>query len=671
MPDLSEDPLANYDPGTPPVAPAGAVSVAQEPPAQPEHDTYTDVPPPPEPEEQEYFPPADFDQVPDEFSMDDVPPPDYDGPSDDGYAPRRDRGDNDRPHRGKLPPGTEEERAEMAELVIDTMRRCIAAAHGRFGQDVIDLAVYLMSSENALAYIDPTRRRTWKRMSEVIIACAADDPHREFDLFDIPDLEAASPAVVGEMHVVRALTKTDGLPQTPTSTWRALCDRVQRLVSLNTARQLITGIVEDLPDDELMTAFTALQPPTSRKTIVNAAVSKTAKQWEDADRLAAASRPIFRISSGYTTWDWAFTAKNPDGSLAEPLGCWAPGELHLLAAPTGNGKSALSRRLITAAAEDLVVGWGHEHAKVLIAITEEAPKIVYRAAGLAEGEPFHHLADNVVIADVGASRKRFIHAIWDLVIEAYHRSKETGMPIVDCGLPELVVLDYVGGLQEGSESEQLATETTANLLMRGVAGWRVDSQNGFSGENFAEYAGMSWPEGMENFQPAVLGFVQFRKLEGVQFYDPENKQCLISDFTVENPDGTPGWEVKPGDFRVPKQSEVRGSGILINHATSLTIMSRSRPQKNPPVTDPETKKRRLADDRARFILVKTRNGADLAFVPMRFDSNWKGERGQFYDLLAERAIEAGKLATLPSYTRPGDPILPPRPSASPFAGVAY
>ena len=246
-----------------------------------------------------------------------------------------------------------------------------------------------------------------------------------------------------------------------------------------------------------------------------------------------------------------------EGRLRPALGapgCWEPGTFHAVAAGTGHGKSALSRRLVTAAAEDLVVGWGHEHAKVLIAITEEAPKIIY----LAERQPFHHARENVVIADVGASRRRFVHAV-----------------------------------------------------------------------------------------------------------------CSEADYSVENADGTPGWQIKPGDYVVPTRSEIRGSGVLQNHLTSLSVAHRSRPQKNEKITDPATGRVRLEDDRGRIIFLKTRNGADLKFIPMLFDSNPEGLRGQYYDLLAERAIAGGKLPTAASYTQEGDPILPPRPAHSPFAGIAY
>ena len=182
---------------------------------------------------------------------------------------------------------------------------------------------------------------------------------------------------------------------------------------------------------------------------------------------------------------------------------------------------------------------------------------------------------------------------------------------------------------------------------------------------------MSWPDGMDNFQPAVLGFAQFKKLADPQWYDPNAKGGSTEDFVIPNADGSPGWEVLPGDFRIPTQGEVRGSGVLLNHATSLLVGHRSRPQKNPKVVDPVTGKIRLVDSRARWILVKTRNGSDLPFVEMRFDSLTSGLRGQFFDYRAEIAIRKGMLNPTECYREEGDPILPHRPKRSPFDGVAY
>lgn len=617
--------------------------------------------------DENYVPPADPGPEPD-MHWEDVPPPPDDVPpfpgDDAPFGPEHlelpDR-TLDRARRSL----TDE---EMADKVVETIRECFAAMHEREGSEVKDLVNYVMSSANPLKMLPQHTLRIVKRTAQVILSVALDNEDAEFNLYDLPDLQAAHPKVVAEVNLLRNRHSAGDLPGNPTSVWRALCDHVQKEHATRGALSLVDAIQEDLPADELMKVFSSLEPPTTQKTVINESFSKSAAAWIREKSQAEAERPPRRISSGYRTLDFAMTQKRGDGSFAEPLAAFGEGEVHVLAAPSGNGKSSAVRRLITAAAEDLVTGWGCEHARVLLAFTEESADVIAEAAGLMSGQPFHHLQDNIILADVGASRKRFIKAVWDLVIEAYHRSKETGLPIVDCGLPALICLDYITAIQEQGENETLASEVTMDLLLRGLAGWRLQEMEQFSGENFAAYAGMSWPSGMENFKPSVMTFAQFRKIDGAMFFDPAT--CNREDFVVENEKGEDGWNLEVNDFRVPRIADVRGSGKIAQHATTVILLHRSRPNASR-FKDPETGKYRLSDDRARWIFLKTRVAADLRFIPMRFDSNATGNRGQFYDLLGEMAIEKGAIKPLPSYTQPGDPILPRRPNKSPFHGIAY
>jgi len=558
-----------------------------------------------------------------------------------------------------------------AEKVVDTLRNCYAAMQGRNGGEMLELVAFTLSSTAVMAYLDATMTKTYDRLAEVLVSEYADDRSRTVDLEDIPGIDAASSLVRGELTLIRTRVGRDGLPKTPSATWKALVNYVQRVASRQTAMRLAAAVDAGDSDELCMDLFRKMEPPTSSRTLQNTDFSRTAKEWEESDIAAAAEAPGFRISSGYPTLDYAFTQQDGRGVDIEPRGAWGPGEFHLIAAPTGNGKSSAGRTLVRNAAEDLVKGWGREHDKVLIAITEEAPRIVYTVAGMGMGQPFHHLASSLIIANIGASRCRFIHAVWDTIIDAYHRSQETGVPIVNCGLPSLIVLDYIGGLTGEETNEAAATEKTANLLLRGVAMWDLLGMESFTGESFAAYAGMGWPAGMENYQPAVLGFAQFVKLKDPLWFDPNARGANVEDFMIPNPDGSAGWEVLPGDFRIPTQGEIRGSGVQANHSTSILILHRSRPQKNPKVFNKETGRVKLADDRARWILVKTRNGSNLPFIEMRFDSIPSGLRGQFFDRRAEHAIARGLLRPTDCYMEAGDPILPHRPVRTPFDGISY
>jgi hypothetical protein len=560
----------------------------------------------------------------------------------------------------------------LEEHIIETMRLCLAALSGRRSAEGLDMLGYILSSTAVLDSLGKNDVRRIKRLCDVLASAWGDDHASNIDYDDVPDIAAAGGAVNYEFSIITSYLTREDLPKNPAGTWRALQGKVQRVATRGQAIALATACEKDAPDEELMFTFRQITPPSVKTEVRNADFSMTAAQWEDAYRVARSRGTEYRVSSGYPTLDYALTAKDPSGSDAEAFGAFAPGELHVFAGATGNGKSAWARPLARNMAYDLVNGWGLSNAQILYAFTEETADIVLRTAGLAEGMPFHHLAKNITLANVGPSRKRLVHAVWDLVIKAYHRSQELGIPITSCELPYVIFWDYIGGTAESGEPvDTVASQINADLAMRGFAQWDPYAMETFSKESFSAYSGMPWPDGMEFFRPVVIAFAQFRKLADPVWYDPTNKACNLADFTVENADGSPGWEVRTGDFRVPTQAEIRGSGILANHATAIYTLHRSRPQKNPKVLDPVLGRYRLVDDRARIIPTKVRNSSDLTFVPMRFDSQPSGLRGQFYDVLAARAINSGQLSPSDPYREDGDPILPPRTIRTAFDGVSY
>lgn len=574
-----------------------------------------------------------------------------------------------------IPPDFEEDPTDssssLVDEILDTVRVCLASMSGRSCAEGMDMLGYVLSSSIVIDQLDDTQLRRLKRLFDVLSYAWGDDPHGTIDFNDVPDVEAAGNSVKYQFTRIASTEKSD-LVANPAGTWRALVGKVTRQATQKAAQRLIDACKTDAPDEELMVKFREIVPPSAKTEVLNADFSMTVAQWEAQYRQAAAASAPYRISSGYPTMDYALTAKDASGADNEPFGSFAPGELHIFGGATGSGKSAWARPLARNMAYDLVHGWGYSNAQILYAFTEENASIVLRAAGMAENMPFHHLAHNVTLANVGPSRKRLVHAVWDLVIKAYHRSQEQGIPITECELPYAIFWDYIGGTAEAGEPvDTVASQLNADLAMRGFAQWDPYAMETFSGENFSAYAGMPWPDGMEFFRPVVIAFSQFRKLADPVWYDPSNKACNEADFTVENSDGSPGWEVRPGDFRVPTQSELRGSGILANHATAIYTLHRSRPQKNEKIRDEKLGRFRLQDDRARIIPTKTRNSADMPFFPMRFDSQPSGVRGQFYDILATEAIRKGQLVPTDCYREEGDPILPPRQVRTPFDLVTY
>ena len=487
----------------------------------------------------------------------------------------------------------------------------------------------------------------------------------QLDLAVLPRERLYGAKVKALVARLRSLSGSAAGSVAPHRQFKALEEQVQRHRSARSVTSYLEALRRQRDTDELLSLYRRFEPPTTSRAVENAEFARTAAQWEAEEAAALAGRPRLRISSGYRALDSAMTK---DG---EPLGSWAGGELHVIAAPTGNGKSAHSRRTLTAAAEDLVNGWGLTRARVYHAITEEEPSIVAAAAELLKGQKFHHLADNVTIAKIGASRTRLIKGLYDLVIQADDESRDTGLPISEF-LPYVVIIDYIGGIvEDGEPADTVAIEKSANLAMRGIAAWDFEMMAQFSGVSFAEYAGRPVPKGMSHHRCAVITYAQtLSKVDGRLWFEPGSSTTPIGDFTVEKPDGSLGWNPLKGDFRVPQRKDVRGSGVLLNHATSLIILHRSRPENN------EVRRRsdglvHVDDDRARFILAKVRNASSMPFVPMRFDSQRNGPRGQFYDLMAEELIRQGKLRCAPCHREEGDPILPVRPARRPLAGVRY
>ncbi len=564
----------------------------------------------------------------------------------------------------------EETEFDWSAEVVATARECIAAHNGQPGGQLLEMLDYILSTPLAIDRVSKKTVTIWTRARQVAAAVWSDFPDDPVDFNDVAGVEYASKDVRTEYVTFASLAKTPGLPVNPTATWRALAERLQRVASKQSALDLIELLDTDRPDEEVMEVFRAFTPPSAQTSVRNQVFAQTALQWEASDRAAAAEAPSYRLSSGYPSFDLVMTKKTASGADAEPFGAFEPGSFTVIAAPTGNGKSSLARRLVPAMAQDLR-NWGRPNDKVLLCITEESPDVVYNAAGLASGQALHHLADQVVIARVAASRVRIVHSVWDRVIEAFHTSRKNGMPISFSGLPAAIVWDYIGGTYEANESiDTTGMERNANLA-KAFMEWDVTSMEMFSGESFASYAGMPWPSGMEYFRPVVIAFAQFKKLADPLWYDPDNRSCHLSDFVEDRADGSPAWEVRKGDFRVPRQAEVRGSGILINHATTLLIAMRSRPQRNPASRDPATGEFHLEDTRARLLLVKTRTGSDASVVPLAFDVQANGKRAQFFDAKAEMAIRLNKLTPGPGYVDPGDPIMPVRPHVSPLASVGY
>jgi hypothetical protein len=548
--------------------------------------------------------------------------------------------------------------------VLATLRQVLASQHGRESSEVVSTVRRLSASSKVLDLLDESTISVFEGVFEVLLFEAASvDGVGVVNFDDMPNARNYRKSVRLELERLAELSRIESLTN-PFGEWDAMCEAVQADECLRGAQKLIGAIESKANAEEKMRLHRTLPAPTARRAVLNNEWSKPASAWVDEAEAYAANRSSLALSSGYPSLDSAVTV------TGDPVGFIKPGEFWVIGAGTGHGKSAFIRRVVVSMLQDLTDGWGFPDARGILAFTEEEADDVARAAMVGRGQPFHHLAGNLILAKVGQSRERLIKALFDVVIEAYHKAKETGRPITEF-LTYYYVLDYIQGIhEEGENPDGEAIAKTADLLMRGIAAWDVEMMSTISGVDFREYAGMDWPSGMENHRVAVIAMSQLRK-EGSDIYFRSGKSSP-SDFAVVDANGQVCWQPRENDYAIPDRSDLRGSGVLLNHATGLIFLHRSQPTASQ-VKDPVTGKTiRLSDTRARFIVPKARKSVSMPYIPMRFDTNPEGFRGQFYDDLAHvHGVEEGRLHVTEAYQRQGDPMLPVRPKRGAFSGKHY
>lgn len=603
----------------------------------------------------------------------DMPPPErqWDVPDDDSppHGPPSDGGSRTLSDPYALVDVTDADQLREDALVV--LRRVLGSCNDLPKNAAAEIITLVRSQDRLFDLLEPDVQRTYNGVFEVLehelsVLSEAGTFHVDTVSADEDDLLSVARVyhrdVQAELDRIADAGHNEPLEE-PTRAVLAFVERVQRNRTLYTADRLKSAIVSGATRERLLKLFTTLEPPTTTRNVENISFSKTAAEWEQEALAVAGAGEEVRISSGYPTLDRANTMEG------EAVGSFGLGEFWVVAAGTGHGKSSFMRRLLPAAAEDLR-NWGLGDAKAVLAFTEEEAPNIARTSELGRNQRFHHLSDSVQLVDANASRTRLAESLYEEIRQAFIRSQETGLPPTEF-LPYIYILDYIGGVaEEGENPDTTAIQRSADLLMRGFAKFNPDAMAKFSGVDFRSYAGMPWPEGLEHHRMAVIVAAQLKKQDGsTLYYSGEERK--MGPFTVDQADGRPAWQPRPGDYRVPTRDEVRGSGVLLNHATGLIFLHRSKPENNPVLTDPVTGRVHLGDTRSRFILPKTRNGASLPCIPMRFDSNPAGNKGMFYDDLAEQALNQGRFDVADCFTQSGDPLLPVRDRRSPFAGIRY
>lgn len=614
------------------------------------HETWPrdeDIPAESEPEpEVDHYPPAD----------EEPPPLEYE-PETAHAAPQRSK-------RKTVPP--------RDSAVGNRLRVVIAALHGYPGSEGLLIAQSIRADLKVLSQLDEVQLGVLEILEHTAGVLAVGN----LDLQRLPVLSVYSTAVQREWGAIRALIKPGSAA--PMTEWQALREWVQRQANIRAVSALLELHEQQASSADLVAAHKEVvaEPPTARKALSAGTPVRTAREVAVDAEAAARSTPSVRYSSGLRTLDKALTGKG------DPVGFVAPGEQVIIAAATGTGKSSFSYGLVGAMTQDLVNS-GFEKSYLVWLHTEEESSDKLRAAELLPGMRLHHLAEQVVIDAVGTSRQRVVEVLYTLTQEAERWSRETGRAITD-RLPRVMILDYLQSLSSERAVDPVAESiTTSELLLRGVQAWNFGEMAKWGGISYQEFTGSPVPIGMEHHRVAVVAFAQLVKQDDkVGSYRAGSKDYQLSEFTVEDPRPEPvwtdpkggkwAWEVCEGDARIVRKNEIAGSAKVLNNATVVLVLHRSRPTNNPAKLGDDGRMH-LIDRRARVLLDKTRNGSQdgMTFVPLEFDVDEHGFRARYVDVHAQAAIERGIFTPHPCWRRSGDPILPKRPRLAPLAGVRY
>lgn len=560
--------------------------------------------------------------------------------------------------------GTRFSADRLRERVSAVLRRVLSSLDGSDPVSAQQLIHRIQSSERVLKVLPEDRRHVVLAVLEVLAHEASVLSNGRLDLGNLPVLEEYEAEVSDEVALIAAEAGVSS-PSDPHAEWQDLVESVQRAHTRWAALDLATGIEKKLPVFDLMDRFRRVEPPTAVKSVRRERGAKTAREVAEQVRVASAGRAPYRFSSGLPTLDIGYTGAD------EAKGFIAPGQFNVVMGPTGTGKSSFANSVVPAINLDLK-HWGLENALQVVFHTEEESIDKLKGFRMDIGQKYHHLAENLIVDACGTSRRRLAETLYDLVIRADNLARSTKRPITEF-LPYVVQLDYIQSIQEPEDKDPAtASAITAEFLLRGVCAWNPEEMAKFSGVDFREYAGAAWPSGMEDHRVAVIAYAQLVKVDdSTLYYQPNRRGVQVSDFALLNEKDEPMWDVREGDLRLFGKNQMRGSGIIAQNAHAIVILHRSVPYNNPARKD-EDGGLHLTDTRARILFDKSRSGSRMAYAPMRFDVQSTGFRAQYFDELAERAIAQGKLTDVhPSFTEPGDPILPNRPFRDPFLEARY
>ena len=552
----------------------------------------------------------------------------------------------------------------LQSRIISNVRSVLSSIHNATPEQAKQLLQRIEASTKVMSALPKNYRDTLSAVLEVILHEASVTATGTLNLTDLPILSEYADEVSLEIKEIYSQVDVS-TPRDPHAFWQDMVESVQRAHTRYAALDLASGIAAKETVSNLMEKFRKIEPPTAVKSLSRVRSAKTAREVSESERAVRSGKTAYRFSSGMPTLDLGYTGAD------EEKGFISPGNFVVVMGPTGTGKSSFANSIVPAIQMDLK-NWGLTDAMQVLFHTEEESIDKLKGFRMYIGQKYHHLADNLVIDACGTSRKRLAETLYDLVIRADNMARVSKRSIVEY-LPHVVQIDYIQSIQEpGDKDPATASAITAEFFLRGVCAWNHEEMFKFSGVDFREYAGMAWPKGMEHHRVAVVAYAQLVKVDdSTLYYQPNKRGVQLSDYALLGDSDEPLWDVREGDLRLFGKNQMRGSGIIAQNAHAIIILHRSVPYNNPAVVESDGTTH-LADTRARILFDKSRSGSRMVYAPLRFDVQVNGNRAQYFDEVAEKAILAGKLNNLDSsYQEPGDPMLPLRPYRDMLGEATY
>ena len=444
----------------------------------------------------------------------------------------------------------------------------------------------------------------------------------------------------------------------------------RKLRTADAARKLARAVSDASPPSELMQMHTELsaRPPV---TVRDAGTSSDNPSASDVMAVDTGTGYSISLSSGFWTLDDALHTREE-----YPMGYTRSGQLTVISARSGSGKTSCLNTLLPAAAAD-IASQGHL-GRILYVQVEDDLRDVMASMGFSPGRKYHGLADRIAPLK-SSSKTELVEHFYREVLRAKRMSRETGTPIRRL-MPPAMFVDHVSALSDQGEDARTSSERAADLLLFGIANCDPRACHSYSGVRFEEYTGEAWPSDIEGFNLAVVTTIQtlLKGAGATAPYDPEQHDWRK--YAMADPNDMPLWKAQPGDFPLSDPQAVKGSTKIIENAQLVMFLHRPRVIGNVEAVDARTPDghRTLEDSRGYFQILKSRFGQKdgKQIIPMEFNLQRNGgSKAQYFDSFAEAQIAHGTLSSEDYnnevWTASGDPLIPVRKKLSRAALVSY